>query len=141
MGTRARGTGGSRGWPRAGRLDALARGRAAGALLNPMRIGGLGPVDLLGELARSKVDQAAAAHLAVLAANESEPVNGALGGVDDQDLVDVVGGVERQLLPAPVLLARRSRRRGLQSDATFPLHPHDAGRRRAPGSLPVSGRG
>jgi len=54
-----------------------------------MRIGGLWPVDLLGELARSKVDQATATHLAVLAANESEPVNSALGGVDDQDLVDV----------------------------------------------------
>ena len=62
------------------------------------------PVNLLGQLVWAEVDQAAALHRAVLAGVESEPVNGVLLGVDDQHLVDVVGGVERQLLPR--LIAR-----------------------------------
>jgi hypothetical protein len=36
---------------------------------------------------------------------EGEPVDGPLVRVDDQEFVDVVGGVERELLPA--LIARR----------------------------------
>src|SRR5205807_3371486 len=64
-----------------------------------------GPVDPLREIGWAEVDQAAALHLAILAAGEREPVNLALARLDDQDLVHVVSGIERQLLPA--LVARR----------------------------------
>ena len=61
-----------------------------------------GPVDALGELARSEVDQAAVLDRLVLVVLEREPVDRLCVRVDDQDLVDVVGGVERALLPALV---------------------------------------
>lgn len=66
---------------------------------------GLRPVDVLGQIAWTEVDQAAALDGAILTAGERESVNGALCGIDDQHLVHLVGGVEGELLPA--LVARR----------------------------------
>src|SRR5450755_3072166 len=64
-----------------------------------------GPVDPLGELDRSELDEGAALDRPVLALLEREPVHRPFVRVDDQDLVDVMGGEERELLPA--LIARR----------------------------------
>ena len=58
-----------------------------------------GPVDLLGQLLAAEIDQAAVLNRAVFAVGECEPVDGAVLGVEDQRLVDVVGGVEGELLP------------------------------------------
>ncbi len=77
----------------------------------------------IGELELVEVDQATSLDGLVAAVLvEREPVHLALGGVDDHQLVDVVGGVEGQLLPA-VLVGR--------DDLDDQL---DAGQRRAPSS-------
>jgi hypothetical protein len=52
------------------------------------------PVDLLGERDRSDVDQAAVLDRLVLVVLEREPVDRLRLRVDDQDLVDVAGGVQ-----------------------------------------------
>ena len=62
----------------------------------------LGPVDPLGQRGRPEVDQPGALDVAVLAVSEREPVNGLLGGLDDQHLIDAMGSIEGQLLPALV---------------------------------------
>jgi hypothetical protein len=60
-------------------------------------------IELLRQLRGAEVDQAAVLDWVVLAAvDEPQPVDGALSWIDDQHLVDVVGGVEGELLPGLV---------------------------------------
>ena len=63
----------------------------------------LRPVDPPGQLSRPEVDQAAALDRLVLAIIESKPVDGPLLRIEDQHLVHLVGGEERELLPALVV--------------------------------------
>src|SRR5579875_460856 len=52
------------------------------------------PLDSPGQLICAKLDQGAAADCQVLAALEREPMYLALLGIDDQQLLDAVGGIE-----------------------------------------------
>ena len=63
----------------------------------------LRPVDLLGESRCADVEDPAAIDRPVLASVQAEPCDGVLGGVDDQQLVDFVAGVEGELLPGVVV--------------------------------------
>jgi hypothetical protein len=57
------------------------------------------PVDLLRDIARSEVDQSAALHAFVAISDKRQPDHRSLAGVNDEQLLDMVGGVERELLP------------------------------------------
>jgi hypothetical protein len=61
------------------------------------------PVDPLGQPGRGQLDQPAALDLAVLPARAGEPVDGALAGVGDQHLADLVRGAEGEVPPGLVL--------------------------------------
>ena len=93
---------------------------------------GSGPVDLVGQLTRAEVDQAAALDRAVLAIGEAKPIDGSFLGVNNQDLIDLVCGIEVELVPRLVF-----RRDNLDHDCrgVLPL------RLGILGSLPASGRG
>lgn len=58
---------------------------------------GLQPVELLGDLSRPDVDQAAALNLSVLARGQGQLVNRYWRGIDDYELVDMTLGVVREL--------------------------------------------
>jgi energy-coupling factor transporter ATP-binding protein EcfA2 len=91
------------GLPRADLLSVARAGRRRVRLTRPTERAGEGedlrPVELRGQLGWAEFDQPAVLNRSVLAAGERKPVNGCLGRVDDQDLVDAVLGVERELLP------------------------------------------
>jgi hypothetical protein len=65
-----------------------------------------GPVDLLGEFAAAEVDEAAPLDRTIFAVGEPEPLDRSPPRIDDEQLVDVVASVERQLLPG-LIVGRR----------------------------------
>jgi IMP dehydrogenase len=60
------------------------------------------PVDPLGQLARAQVYQRAVLDRLVLAVFEPQPVDCVRDWIDDQHLLDVMGGVKGELVPAAV---------------------------------------
>lgn len=72
----------------------------------------LRPVELPCELGWPQFDQAASLERVILAVTQPQPGDGPRGRIDDQDLVDLVGREERDLLQAdcpPIQLGTSSR--------------------------------